>query len=84
MRRARYSVRGVPLQGFAVLIKDMGPWDMFPTVTNDAEGVLADLISRGYVRSASDRIAYYDSEGELAEILHDGCQFKGFGPVVQP
>ncbi len=79
MRRARYTVvedqPGQPL-----VIRDLGPWDEHPTITNDAEGVVAELHLSGHL-PADRRLFYHDSEGSLDEILLDaaGC-FAGFAP----
>ena len=49
------------------------------TVTNNAEAVVEDLVSRGKLPPGR-RLMYYDSEGELDEIVvHDGA-FAGFKP----
>ena len=79
MNQARYEIvedrAGEPL-----VIRDLGPWDQHPSVTNDAEGVVAELHLRGLL-PADRRLLYYDSEGQLDEILLDaaGC-FAGFAP----
>ena len=57
-----------------VLIRDLGPWDMFPTVTNGAEQVVRELAPMLNGR----RLEYYDSEGERDEILIKDGQFAGF------
>lgn len=61
-----------------VVLKDVGPWNMYPTVTNDAEAVIYDLFnfywtaSTGKRMTRSTRVFYYDSEGEPGEIIHGG------------
>ncbi len=79
MKRANYQIVE-DLTGRPLVIKDLGPWDQHPTITNDAEGVVAELHLRG-VLPADRRLLYYDSEGQLDEILLDvaGC-FAGFAP----
>jgi hypothetical protein len=63
-----------------VVIRDLGPWDKFKTVTNAAEDVVAELVADGELK-AGQRLFYYDSDGNLDEILiKDGC-FAGFAPV---
>lgn len=57
-----------------VVLKDLGPWDRHPTVTNDAEQVVADM---AYLVGGR-RLLYYDSEGELTELRHEGAKFTGF------
>lgn len=60
-----------------VVIRDM---DVGCTVTNDAEAVVAYLHAhRGLGRR---RLLYYDSDGRLDQLLHDGAgTFTGYGPV---
>ena len=60
-----------------IVIEDLGPWDRYPTITNDAETVVAMLQKRGYLEPGR-RIFYYDSDGQLDEILHDDGVFRGF------
>jgi hypothetical protein len=59
-----------------ILIRDIGPWDKYPTVTNDAENVvkyLADVLG-------SRKLYYFDSEGELGELMVKNGRFAGFAP----
>jgi len=60
-----------------VLIRDIGPWDIFPTVTNGAEEVVGELAQMLNGR----RLEYYDSEGERTELLVSGGAFAGFRNV---
>lgn len=60
-----------------LVLRDVGPWDQHPTVTNAAERVVQDLVAQGRLEPKQ-RLLYYDSEGELTEILHDGERFTGF------
>ena len=60
-----------------VLIRDIGPWDTFPTVTNGAEQVVAELAQMLKGR----RLEYYDSEGERDQLLVKDGKFAGFGAV---
>lgn len=63
-----------------LVIKDITPWDQHPTVTNDAEWVVENLYSRGLLLG-SKLLLYYDSEGHLDQLLHDGQgHFTGFAP----
>lgn len=59
-----------------LVIRDLGPWDQHPTVTNDAEGVVYELGSQLRGR----RLFYYDSENNLDEILVKEGRFAGFAP----
>jgi len=79
-RRAYYTIVENDLNRRAPLvIRDVGPWDQHPTVTNDAEAVVMALASQGYLPNGR-RLFYYDSEGALDEILVKDGQFVGFAP----
>ena len=62
-----------------LVIEDCGPWDRHPTVTNDAEWVVADLVAAGLLPPGR-RLFYYDSEGAMDEILVRDGRFAGFDP----
>ena len=57
-----------------VLIRDLGPWDRYSTVTNAAEEVVQIIapVLRGR------RLEYIDSEGERGQLLVRDGQFAGF------
>ena len=83
MRHANYfvtaqrSVMGIP----AVVIRDEGPHDVFPTVTNDVEWVVQQLRLDGALPPGK-RLFYYDSESELDEIvLTPAGEFNRFAPA---
>lgn len=57
-----------------LLIRDIGPWDQHPTVTNAAEQVVEDLA----IRLSGRKLYYIDSEGETDRILVENGQFAGF------
>jgi hypothetical protein len=57
-----------------LVIKDLGPWDKHFTVTNDAEWVVSQVASRLNGRM----LLYFDSEGELDQILVQDGRFAGF------
>ncbi len=78
MNRARYQIVE-DLPGKPLLIRDLGPWDSHPSVTNDAEAVVAELAASGKLPEGR-RLYYYDSDGELDELLHKDGQFLGFAP----
>ena len=63
----------------SLTIRDIGPWDRYPTVTNDAEGVVAALFAAGQLKPGQ-RLFYYDSEGDLDELLVAQGRFVGFAP----
>jgi hypothetical protein len=60
-----------------LLIRDIGPWNVYPTVTNDAEEVVKKLAPILGDR----RLFYFDSEGELDELLVNNGHFAGFAVV---
>lgn len=71
---ARYRVEEVAID--AVVIRDIGPWDVHKSVTNDAEAVVADLLET----YGALRFFYYDSAGALDELLVEDGKFVGFAP----
>lgn len=60
-----------------VLIRDNGPWDQHPTITNAAEDVVDTLASMLGGR----RLEYIDSEGDRCELAVKDGKFAGFYPV---
>ena len=62
-----------------LVIKDLGPWDKHPTITNDAENV----VKLVYMMLEGRRLFYYDSEDKLTELLvdQDFGRFIGFRPA---
>lgn len=62
-----------------LVIKDVGPWDRYLTVTNGAEQVVADLVAMGKLPLGR-KLLYYDSDGVLDEILIVNGKFAGFKP----
>lgn len=59
-----------------ILIRDVGPWDQFPTITNAAEDVVSSLLPVLTGR----RLYYFDSEGDLGELVVKFGKFAGFAP----
>jgi hypothetical protein len=60
-----------------IVIRDVGRDCM--SVTNDAEAVVRDLQRNGMLDGR--RLFYYDSEGQIDELKHDGNGvFRGFAP----
>ncbi len=78
MRHSRYQIienkTGEPL-----VIRDVGPWDKHPSVTNDAENVVLELTASGLLARGR-RLFYIDSDGAKDELLHDNGRFLGFAP----
>ena len=77
MRHARYEIVHQESDNGTLVLRDLGPHDQFATITNRAEQVVADLHRYGVLQGR--RLLYYDSAGELTEILHDNDAFAGFG-----
>jgi hypothetical protein len=63
-----------------VLIRDIGPWDKFKTITNAAEQVVSELAPI----LAGRRLEYYDSSGDRAELLVRDGKFAGYAPFQKP
>lgn len=74
-RRANYEI--IEQGEHRIVIRDLGPWDLFLTVTNDAERVVEELapVLKGR------RLLYYDSDGELDELMVSDGKFAGFAPA---
>ena len=62
-----------------LLIRDLGPWDKHMSITNGAEDVVRRLVAAGRLPEGR-RLFYYDSEGQLDEILVKDGKFAGFAP----
>lgn len=74
-RRANYSV--VEDTPERLVVQDLGPWDVYQTVTNAAEEVVIELAPRLKGR----RLFYIDSEGQRDELLVSAAgMFAGFKP----
>lgn len=78
MSRANYQV--LDTTPGAVLLRDVGPWDKYMTVTNAAEEVVEELAGSGILEDCQ-RLLYYDSENELTELKHKDGKFTGFAPA---
>ena len=80
MRAVIAISKNVP--GEPLYIRDVGPWDRFPTVTNDAEAVV-EYLQTHRLLEGNRRLLYRDSEGMWDEILVNDGRFAGFRIVVQ-
>jgi hypothetical protein len=78
---ANFSIVDADL--LSVTIRDLGPWDKFKTVTNAAEFVVETLVAAGRLPEGK-RLFYYDSSGDLDEILVQGGRFAGFKAARTP
>jgi hypothetical protein len=73
------DVPGVLKSTGGLVIRDLGPWDVHFTVTNDAECVVQRLLTTGAL-APGQRLFYWDSEGLLDELLVKDGNFAGFAP----
>lgn len=60
-----------------VLLRDLGPWDQYPTITNAVESVVSFMADSLNGR----RLEYIDSEGNRDQILVENGLFVGFAPA---
>ena len=77
--RARWEIVPADTTAKCLVIRDVGPWDKHPTITNDAEAVVADLFQAGSLRDGV-RLMYYDSIGNLDELQIVNGRFVEFLP----
>jgi hypothetical protein len=76
MTGVRSSFHFVEIDNTKVVIADDANFTGKMSVTNDAENVTIALIENF---GANLRYLYYDTDGELTELYHDGKVFTGFG-----
>ena len=63
-----------------LVIRDLGPWDVHLTISNDAEWVVTWLHDGGLLAGVK-TLLYYDSEGKIDELrFSKGGIFQGFAP----
>lgn len=79
MKAGRSNIEVVARCDTSITIRDVGPWSQYMTITNNAEAVVSDLWRLGLLKTGV-RLFYYDSAGELDELLHDDGVFVGFAP----
>ncbi len=60
-----------------VCIQDIGPWNIYLTVTNGAEIVVEELASR----VGSRKLEYIDSDGQRDQLLIKDGKFLDFAPI---
>lgn len=73
---AKYEVVEVQEADNYVLLRDVGPWHLYMTITNSAEEVVQEVLAKYGNR----KIYYIDSEGQTDQLKHDGEKFTGFAP----
>lgn len=64
-----------------LLVKDVGPWDKYKSITNDVENLVEFLYERGMLHS-NKVFEYIDSEGEKCRIQHLDGKFVSFSPSI--
>jgi hypothetical protein len=74
---AQYEIVAEQSTAEVLVIRDLGPWDMHPTVTNDVDHVVRELYRRGDLADGR-RLWYWDSDGVLDEIVHRHGAFQSF------
>src|SRR5579864_4564657 len=78
MRHAQFEV--VESTSDRLVIRDLGPWSKYPTITNDAEFVVEYVVA--HMNLNGRRLLYIDSEQNTDELVVDAQgQFAGFRPV---
>lgn len=75
--RAQFEI--VTRRDDSITIRDVGHRHGHPSVTNDAEEVVDYLLDQGLLQEGQ-RLFYFDSEGQLDEILVKDGGFAGFAP----
>lgn len=74
----------VQMNSEKILIRDVGPWDRYLTITNYAEGVVARMIAGvqhkfSLVKLDGRRLFYEDSDGQIDELVVRDGKFVQFG-----
>jgi len=75
MRKVNFEV--IQQNDEMVLLKDLGPWDKYLSITNGAEQVVASVAPWLNGR----RLEYIDSTGNRDQILVKDGKFSGFAPI---
>lgn len=75
--KAQFSLRIVH-NPYAVVLRDENKGGT--TITNDAEAVIAHLYDQGWLRHGVPCL-YWDTDGQLDELVHRDERFVGFAPV---
>lgn len=57
-----------------IMLRDVGPWDQYQTITNAAEEVVEEMVDKLNGRN----LFYIDSEGDITEIIIENNKFKDF------
>jgi hypothetical protein len=75
MSKANYMI--IEDEDDCLCIQDIGPWNIYMTVTNAAEEVVKELADQLGDR----RLEYIDTDGQRDELLHEDGEFVGFKPI---
>jgi hypothetical protein len=67
---ARFQIVAEECDENRVVIRDIGPWNTYSTITNDAERVVLEM--HLHFALGRKRLLYYDSDRNLDELVHDG------------
>lgn len=78
-RKSNYRILE-DVKGRPLLIEDVGPWNVFMSVTNNAEAVVEELVGAGKLPEGR-RLLYIDSDGQMDEIVISGGKFLSFKPA---
>ncbi len=60
-------------------IHDIGPWNIYLSITNGAETVVEELAER----LGNRRLEYIDTEGQRDQLLVKDGKFAGFAPLLK-
>ncbi len=77
-RKANYVVRERTKE--RIVLEDTGPRDRYMTITNAAETTVAE-VERDF-GIGNRKLFYYDSDGELTELVVKDGKFVRFAPVI--
>ena len=75
-RKANYLIEVLTAE--RIVLRDVGPWDKYMTITNAADTVIEEVEQQ--IGIGNRRVFYTDSEGEWTELLVEGGRFAGFAP----
>ena len=78
--KANYSIVHEETNDQVLTIRDDGPWNEFQTVTNATEKVVTELYETGLLHTEQ-KLLYYDSDGDLDEIVHLNGRFVAFRAI---
>jgi len=77
MREVNYMI--IEDESDYLCIQDLGPWNLYLTVTNGAEIVVEELAEE----LGNRRLEYIDSDGQRDQLLVKDGKFAGFKPLPQ-